>query len=244
MPPFSYDKETASLITDLCCHEGVLPQGAPTSPTLTNIVCKRLDWRVSKLAGRFDMHYSRYADDITFSSMSNLFHDDGDFVKDLRHFVEKEGFSINDTKIRVNSYYQRQEVTGLTINTKTNVTQKYVKQIRTMLHNWEVSGYDYAQNKFIEKYGPNKNVAGTHRIENIIRGKLDFLKMVKGDEDGTYIKYRQRFENLLCTISDSSNTKKQTNTPTTNNIHKKSVYKSIDTVLQNLCESNFDLSLL
>ena len=197
LPPFSFDKHTASLIADLCCHDGVLPQGAPTSPTLTNIVSSRLDWRLSKLARRFDLRYSRYADDITFSGMSNTFHEDGAFVKDLRHFVEKEGFRINEAKTRTNSYYQRQEVTGLTINEKPNVTQKYVKQIRTMLHNWEVSGYEVAQGVFLEHYHPTKNVTAEHHIENILRGKLDYLKMVKGEKDNTYRRLKCRFEKLV-----------------------------------------------
>ena len=243
LPPFSYEKETASLIADLCCHDGVLPQGAPTSPTLTNIVCARLDWRLTKLANRYGMRYSRYADDITFSCMSNLFHEDGDFVKALRHFVEKEGFTINDAKTRINVFYQRQEVTGLTINVKPNVTQKYVKLIRIMLHNWEVAGYDYAQSKFLEHYHPTKNVIGLHPIENVIGGKLDFLKMVKGEKDGTYIRLRNRFNELLGTVPDSNDSDKPI-APDSDDAPSETVFDSLDTVLQNLCESNFDLSLL
>lgn len=196
LKPLGYDKETASIIADLCCHDGVLPQGAPTSPTMTNIVCTRLDWRLSKLASRYDLHYSRYADDITFSGMSNVFHKDGDFVKELYAFIEKEGFSINENKTRLNSKFQRQEVTGLTINEKLNVTQKYVKQIRTLLHYWESKGYDYAQNKFLEHYRPTKNSGCNHHIENIICGKLNYLKMVKGKADSTYIRLANRFEML------------------------------------------------
>ena len=210
LPPFSFDKNTASLIADLCCHDGVLPQGAPTSPTITNIVCKRLDWRLSKLAQRYNMRYSRYADDITFSSMENLFHDDGDFIKSLHYFIDKEGFCINDAKTRLNSYYQRQEVTGLTINEKPNVTQKYVKLIRIVLHNWDKKGQDYAESKFLETYRPTKNVAGKHHIENIIRGKLDYLKMVKGDEDSTYMKLNAKFESLLYQTANNQNEEQET----------------------------------
>ncbi len=197
LPPFSLNDEAASLITDLCCHEGVLPQGAPTSPILTNIVCRRLDWRLSKLAKRYDLRYSRYADDITFSGMKNLFYEDGDFVKELHHFIEKEGFSINESKTRVNSCFQRQEVTGLTINEKPNVTQKYVKQIRTMINNWEKSGYEEAQSVFLKHYHPTKNVAGKHYLINVLTGKLNYLMMVKGEKDSTYVKLKDRLEKLI-----------------------------------------------
>lgn len=197
LPPFSFDKETASFITDLCCHEGRLPQGAPTSPVLTNIVCYRLDWRLAKLAKRYGLKYTRYADDITFSGMNNVFHEDGQFVKELNGFIEKEGFVINGDKTRLCTFCQRQEVTGLTINEKPNVSQKYIKQIRTMLQNWEKGGYDYAQALFICHYHPTKHVAGEHHIENILRGKLDYLKMVKGEKDSTYIKLSERYGRLV-----------------------------------------------
>lgn len=263
LPPFSFDKHTASIIADLCCHEGVLPQGAPTSPTLTNIVCSRLDWRLSKLARRFDLRYSRYADDITFSGMSNIFHEDGAFVKDLRHFVEKEGFRINEDKTRTDSYYQRQEVTGLTINEKPNVTQRYVKQIRTMLHNWEASGYEMAQSVFLEHYHPTKNVTGEHHLENIISGKLDYLKMVKGTRDSSYLKLKGRFDNLLAGLDKTEGVSQQSagipNVETVvseeGNIIEvellnqeerkpKVTNNMLDDKLRQLCETGFDLSIL
>ena len=263
LPPFSFDKHTASLIADLCCHDGVLPQGAPTSPTLTNIVCSRLDWRLSKLARRFDLRYSRYADDITFSGMSNIFHEDGAFVKGLRHFIEKEGFRINEAKTRVNSYYQRQEVTGLTINEKPNVTQRYVKQIRTMLHNWEVSGYEAAQSVFLKHYHPTKNVAAEHHIENIIGGKLDYLKMVKGANDATYIKLRDRFDDLFSNREKTNGVVRQGNDAHIVDVSimeergvidielvneeeqkSKDTHGLLDEKLQQLCETGFDLSIL
>lgn len=261
LPPFSFDKQTASLIADLCCDEGVLPQGAPTSPTLTNVVCSRLDWRLSKLARRYDLRYSRYADDITFSGMTNLFHEDGDFVKELRLYIEKEGFQINESKTRTNSYYQRQEVTGLIINEKPNVTQRYVKQIRTMLHNWEASGYEAAQSKFLEYYHPSKNVPGEHHIENIICGKLDYLKMVKGQSDSTYLKLRERLDRLV-ELNQSKVATPQSielhdvditmfekddviNLELMNPEEEKPVAQNLlDDMLQRLCDSGFDLTVL
>lgn len=246
LQPFSFDKHTASLIADLCCHEGVLPQGAPTSPTLTNIVCSRLDWRLSKLARRYGLRYSRYADDITFSGMSNIFHEDGDFVKDLRHFIEKEGFRINEAKTRTNSYYQRQEVTGLTINEKPNVTQRYIKQIRTMLHNWEVSGYEFAQSVFLAHYHPTKNVTGEHHIENILSGKLDYLKMVKGDDDLTYLGLKARYDSLLNGWQDALQFSPIANEKATSDKSSRDagIRDDIDETLNHLCETGFDLSIL
>lgn len=200
--PFSLSAEMASLVTDLCCYQNaegksVLPQGAPTSPTITNFICERLDRKLSKLAAAYSLHYTRYADDITFSGATNVFGENGKFCKSLRNIVEnEEHFTINTDKTRLTHGGMRQEVTGLTVNQKTNVSRKYVKQLRTMLHNWEQGGYYYAQNEFVKHYKPTKNVAGEHHIENIISGKLDFLKMVKGEKDATYLKLRNRFDNL------------------------------------------------
>lgn len=252
-PPFSFNQEIASLITDLCCHEGVLPQGAPTSPTMTNIICERLDWRLSKLAERYDLHYSRYADDITFSADKNRFKPQSRFVRELKKYVRMEWFTINPEKTRLSSKYERQEVTGLTINEKVNVTQQYVKQIRTMLNNWEKSGYDVAQARFIELYHPKKHVEGHHHIENILGGKLDYLKMVKGTEDSTYQKLKMRFDNLIAQITkkESVSDRKEsrilqylTTQAEIATQPKEEKTDSLDDTLQRLCDSKFDLSIL
>ena len=201
--PFCLTAEIASIITDLCCYKNadgkfVLPQGAPTSPTITNFICERMDYKLTKLAKSYHLRYSRYADDITFSGAKDIFGKHSCFCKSLKHIIEEEEhFIINIEKTHLCHQGMRQEVTGLTINEKANVSRKYVKQLRTMIHNWEKDGYEKAQEEFIIHYHPTKNISGEHHIENIISGKLDFLKMVKGENDGTYRKLNKRFEKLL-----------------------------------------------
>lgn len=201
--PFCLNKDLASIITDLCCYtnaEGhnVLPQGAPTSPSITNFICERLDRKLSKLATAYGLKYSRYADDITFSGIANVFSEGSNFHKSLIHIIEEEEhFKVNTDKTRLLHRGMRQEVTGVTINEKPNVSRKYVKQIRSLIHSWEANGYEEAQKKFLKHYMPTKNVAGIHHIENIINGKLDYLKMVKGDTNLTYKKLKQRYETLM-----------------------------------------------
>lgn len=198
--PFGLNAEMASLVTDLCCDKQVLPQGAPTSPTITNFICERLDRKLLKLATAYNLRYTRYADDITFSGMQNVFADNGRFCQSLRHIIEdEEHFKINEDKTRLSHRGERQEVTGLIVNDKPNVSRRYVRQLRTMLHNWEQMGYETAQSEFIKYYQPTKNVNGQHHIENIISGKLDYLKMVKGANDSTYRKLNERFVKLTDT---------------------------------------------
>ena len=205
--PFCINEKVASLISDLCCYKDddgkkVLPQGAPTSPTITNFICERLDLKLTKLAKSYGLKYTRYADDITFSGMSNVFSPDGKFCTSLFNIVEnEESFKINKDKSRLCHRGMRQEVTGLTVNNKTNVSRKYIKQLRVLIHNWEVKGYDEAQAIFAEHYKETNTrhllSKGEHHIENIISGKLMYLKMVKGEKDSTYKALYMRFEKLI-----------------------------------------------
>ena len=116
--PFSLPQEVASLICDLCCYtnkEGrkVLPQGAPTSPVLSNIICERLDRKLHKLAKAYGLRYTRYADDITFSGNAYVFAPEGRFCTLLKHIVEEEEhFAINPDKTRLGHQGARQEVTA------------------------------------------------------------------------------------------------------------------------------------
>ena len=202
--PFCLNAELASLITDLCCHadaEGrhVLPQGAPTSPTITNIVCERLDRKLQQLAKAYGLKYTRYADDITFSGMSNVFGEEGKFCRALRHIIEQEEhLTINDDKTRLCHRGMRQEVTGLTVNEKANVSRRYIKQLRTVLHNWEMFGHERAQTLFVQHYvSPvGSKVPGAHHLRNVLAGKLLYLKMVKGETDPTYRHLQSRFDKL------------------------------------------------
>lgn len=205
--PFSLNKEVASLIADLCCYtdsEGrsLLPMGAPTSPTVTNIICERMDRKLSHLAKAYGLKYSRYADDITFSGMGNVFMEGSRFIASMRNIIEREeGFTINSDKTRLCHQGMRQEVTGITVNGKENVSRRYVKQLRTMLHNWEMDGHNSAQATFERHYEPKytRPSGGSppiHHIENVIAGKLLYLKMVKGETDSTYRSLDRRFRAL------------------------------------------------
>lgn len=240
--PFCLNTEIASLVTDLCCDKQVLPQGAPTSPTITNFICERLDRKLQNLAKAYNLRYSRYADDITLSGMQNVFADNGRFCQSLRHIIEdEEHFKINEDKTRLSHRGERQEVTGLIVNDKPNVSRRYVRQLRTMLHNWEMMGHDKAQIEFVKNYHPTKNVNGQHHIENIIAGKLDYMKMVKGGNDGTYKKLNDRYMALLESQSGKlkiSNVVPQNPQKTASGIAETSTFIDADDILNELIELN------
>lgn len=202
------DKEPlAFLLASLCTHpfeidgaiKTVLPQGSPTSPTLTNILCKKLDRRLSGLANRYGAIYTRYADDITFSSLHNIYKDEA-FNKELKRIIEEDQkLIVNPKKTRLQKTGYRQEVTGLIVNDRVNVRRRYVKQIRMWLYYWKKYGYAKAEQIFKRDYvadkGHVKNI-NAHLI-NVLDGKLEFLKMVKGNDDGTYRKLKKRFDKLV-----------------------------------------------
>lgn len=221
-PPFNLNektdrKELASIITWLCCHEleverfndetktweketrSVLPQGAPTSPTLTNIICQQLDFYLNAVAKRFGLKYSRYADDITFSSMHNVYQKEGDFLKEIKRIISEQRFHIKESKTRLQKQGYRQEVTGLLVNEKANVQKRYVKQLRMWMYYWERYGYAKASYYFIQSYVADKGDVkkGNPNMANVIRGKLDYLKMVKDEENEMYLKLKERYDKLI-----------------------------------------------
>lgn len=182
------------------CVRSVLPQGAPTSPILTNLICRQLDKKLYFLAKKYHCAYSRYADDITFSANKNIFKIDSEFYCELKQIIEVEcRLKINEDKTRVQNRKYRQEVTGLIVNKKVNVTKRYVKQIRMWLYLWETYGYEKAQSLFIHDYLSDKGHVkpATAHMENVIGGKLDYLKMIVGEESHTYSSLRSRYNKLM-----------------------------------------------
>jgi len=183
-----------------------LPQGAPTSPVITNIVCQKLDYLLSGVAKRFGLKYSRYADDITFSSMHNVYQPESEFLKELHRIIAEQNFHIKESKTRLQKDGYRKEVTGLLVNEKANVQQRYIKQLRMWLYYWERYGYERASRFFLQQYIVDKGHVrnGKPDMANVISGKLDYLIMVKGADNELYQKLKTRFEKLTGKVASVS----------------------------------------
>ncbi|MDD6003293.1 MAG: reverse transcriptase domain-containing protein [Bacteroidales bacterium] len=209
--PFEFPDKIALVISGLCCMKittkdengndvvrYVLPQGAPTSPVITNMICDKLDRRLAGVAKRFGLKYSRYADDITFSSMHNVYQKDGEFWNELNRVITAQGFSINEKKTRLQTKRMRQEVTGIVVNKKLNVLQKYVRNIRNILYIWGKYGFIATQSRFLPKYKADKGHVKKVNPDmiNVLEGKLLYLKMVKGEDDSVYQRLREKFDKL------------------------------------------------
>lgn len=232
------DKEPlAFLLASLCTHpfeidgeiRNVLPQGSPTSPTLTNILCKNLDRRLNGLASRFGVTYTRYADDITFSSLHNIYNDEL-FQQELKRIIEEDQkLVINPKKTRLQKSGYRQEATGLIVNDKVNVSRRYIKQIRMWLYYWEKYDYEHAQKIFKQDYSKDKGHVKNMNAElvNVLTGKLEFLGMVKGKEDATYMALKGRIDRLTG-LKEAKDNEKIDLEGVINTIISKGIEKGID----------------
>lgn len=167
---YGYTKELSYIFSKICTYEGVLPQGAPTSPYISNICCLKLDKRISSLCRKNDFKYSRYADDITISSDSKTLY----FLKLLSKIIEEEGFKINDKKTRILKKSDRQEITGLVINSGiVKIPKAYKRKI-------------YSEMYFCKKYGVanhlNKINCKKSFYKEHLYGKVFYVNMVEPKE--------------------------------------------------------------
>lgn len=138
---FALPHEAAVTIAQLACYKGKLPQGAPTSPIITNLICQVLDIHLLSLSKRYRLDYTRYADDMTFSTNDKTFLGKWDsFYVELGKKVIKAGFSINEKKTRITFRDFKQVVTGLVVNKKISVDHAYYRKVRAMAHSLYTNG--------------------------------------------------------------------------------------------------------
>jgi retron-type reverse transcriptase len=142
-PPYSYSNKQAAIIAELTClPKGIdtnrgLPQGAPTSPILSNLVCKKLDYQLGKMASKYNLAYSRYADDLTFSTNDLKRIQPQSVIHEVTRHAERNGFTVNEDKTKIMYSNQRQMVTGIVVNDGLNLHKKHVDALRATLHNLE-----------------------------------------------------------------------------------------------------------
>jgi retron-type reverse transcriptase len=131
--------------------------------------------------------------------MHNVYQKDSKFIKALFQIIQEQGFQVNEEKTRLQKKGSRQEVTGLIVSDKVNVTRKYIEDIRNILYIWQKYGLAIAYHHFIPVYHKEKGHVkkGEPVLENVIAGKLDYLKMVKGENDSTYLKLKSKYDMLM-----------------------------------------------
>ena len=178
----------AEIVARLCCFNGHLPQGASTSPVLSNMICFRLDADLLRVAKGARATYTRYADDITCSSSqppAPLFDGAlppvGRFSPDmlapaLRGTFTANGFTINPDKAHYADRNSRRIVTGVKINAGLNVDRRYIRHIRALLHSIEKLTLADAEEKY-------RQAGGKGSLAAHLRGKISYVAHLKGLAD-------------------------------------------------------------
>ena len=153
-----------------------LPQGACTSPALSNMAARTLDRRLSGMCGQRGWTYTRYADDLTFSAPRGKTGEIAPLLARVRHLVADEGFTLHPRKRRIQRASGRQSVTGIVVNDRLALPREEVRRLRAILHGARTTGLA-AQNR-------------SHRpdFEPWVRGKLAYLAMVDPERGGAMLR--------------------------------------------------------
>lgn len=187
---FGYNDQIANSLTLLATLNGRLPTGAPTSPVISNFICFQLDQDLIKFCKINNLYYTRYADDLTFSS-NNFISDD--HVLDIILVIEKNHFKINEKKLRLKTNNRRQVVTGLTVNEKVNVNRKLLKKTRAMLHDLSVNGPYAAAGKHFSLDGAISERT-ILKFMHQLGGYINFVGQVRSRDDKNYIRMTREFK--------------------------------------------------
>ena len=184
-----YPKNIGVLLTTLCTYYGYIPQGAPTSSYISNLIMRDFDQTVGRFCEERSIAYTRYSDDMTFSGSFNV----GEVLSFVNSQLNLLGFSLNKRKINVVCKSKKQSVTGLVVNEKVQVSRKYKDKIRQEIY-------------YIKKFGIDGHlirIGYTERKEDYINslyGKIMFVNNINNSlEFRNYLKCVRELKNrILC----------------------------------------------
>ena len=214
--PFNWENEAAVTLAQICTLNGRLPQGGPTSPILSNMICFKMDREILALAKTHRCTYTRYADDISIStplpelSPAIATGNGGEIIvaNELSSIITSARFQINAAKVRLQHRSHRMVVTGLKVNRFPNVRRQLISQIRAMLHAWKKFGVQAADTEFAAKYNRRSRspFASAPAFRNVLLGKLLFLGQVRGFSDKRFTEFASQLYELDPTLLPKSPT--------------------------------------
>ncbi len=147
-----------------------LPQGACTSPAISNLISRRLDSRLNGIALKLKWNYTRYADDITFSASGEHAEKTGYVLARIRHICQDEGFAVNEKKTRILRGNTAQSVTGIVVNDRPGVPRRTVRRLRAILHRARFEGLE------------RQNRDNHPHFESWLQGMIAYVNMVNPDQ--------------------------------------------------------------
>ncbi len=179
-----YPKKLGMLLTNLCVYNDRLPQGSPTSGYISNIVLRNFDCNIDAYCKDKNINYTRYSDDMTFS---------GDFdirklIKYVNELLYKERFRLNKSKIKVVLNTTRQQVTGIVVNEKINLSKNYKRKIRQEVY-------------YVLKYGVKSHIKkrninlSCNRYLSVLLGKINYVLTVNPN-DKEFINYKNEIKRI------------------------------------------------
>ena len=179
-------EKVANMIAQLSCYKGTLPQGAPSSPAITNLIGNILDIRLLKLAAKYKLNYTRYADDITFSTNDKYFCKNTNiFLEKLSQEIKLAGFALNEKKTRFLYHTSRQEVTGLVVNQRLNIKREFYKNTRAMAEHLYQEGFftiNGVNGSIKQLEGRFAYINQIEKVYNIISGCVHPITKLNGKE--------------------------------------------------------------
>lgn len=184
---FALNERTATVLAHIVCDDNSLPQGAPTSPVVSNLIAHILDVRLAKLARRYGLHYTRYADDLTFSTNSRTFptevaapDENGHWAAGnaLEKAIVRAGFALNPKKTRMQLKQSRQDVTGIVVNEKVNIRSEYHREARAKCDHLFRTG-QYLTKKTVRKDDGTSGVESVPGTIEELGGVMSFIDSVK-----------------------------------------------------------------
>jgi RNA-directed DNA polymerase len=222
--PFVCSPNVATILAQIICHNNALPQGACTSPLIANMISRKLDSTFIHLAKQTGSRYTRYVDDITFSTTKRSFaksivesyaalpSTNVLLGKELSKIVVGQGFIINHKKTRIQDKTIRQEVTGVVINEFNNVRREFIRSIRMMLHMWRKFGLSNAAAHFRKSvYKKTSKLTDEELFRAVLIGKISHLIQIRGRIDSVlygicsaYIKIDPNPPKIISEVSDMS----------------------------------------
>lgn len=171
-----YSSSAAEALAQLCCYQGALPQGAPTSPRLANLICKELDEKLGEMAEQNHAVYSRYADDITFSADVPV----EQLLPEIEEYLKKYGFQLNRAKTEMYQPGEVKRITGLIVHhDRIRVPKQFKRELKKAIH-------------FCLKYGVQNHLESTkssHMIHyrEYLYGKAYYVHMIEPEEGKRFL---------------------------------------------------------
>lgn len=178
---FRLNEGVATILAQIACHDNQLPQGSPCSPVISNLIASVLDVRLNELARQYNCTYTRYADDITFSTSEKLFpsaigrRESGSINRweagpKMLKAIARAGFELNPAKTRMLLDWSRQEVTGVVVNQKVNIPADYYATTAAMCQHLFMNGTCFTMVGGVKKPFPLAK----------LRGRLAYIYQVRG----------------------------------------------------------------